>query len=87
MVFFLSSQATNLVFVIFFVAALVLTFLPLRVMIFTVLVIVFTSKFRNNTIEGRLHRRCRDLWHSIPPLPVRVVESEEEKKLHEALQG
>ena len=87
MCFFLSSQATNLVFVIFCVAALVLTFLSLRVMMFVILVIVFTSKFRNNPIEGRLHRRCRDLWHSIPPVPVRVVESEEEKKLQEALQG
>jgi hypothetical protein len=56
-------------------------------MVFAMLMLVFTSSFRRSNAEGKLHRRCRELWHSIPPLPVRVVGSEEEKKLQEALQS
>ncbi|KAI5061387.1 hypothetical protein GOP47_0023892 [Adiantum capillus-veneris] len=82
-----NPEATNLLVCVLFGLALVLAMIPFRVLALAIHVAIFTSTFKNKTSGSKLHRRLRELWHSIPPLPVRIVESKEEKDIREAVQG
>ncbi|MCO5566711.1 hypothetical protein L7F22_020390 [Adiantum nelumboides] len=82
-----NPEATNLLVCVVFSLVLGLALISFRVLALAIHVAIFTSTLKNRTSGSKLHRRLRELWHSIPPLPVCLVESNEEKNIREALQG
>ncbi|MCO5571771.1 hypothetical protein L7F22_025519 [Adiantum nelumboides] len=82
-----NPEATNLLVCVVLSLALVLALIPFKVLALAIHVAIFISTIKNRTSGSKLHRRLRELWHSIPPLSVCLVESDEEKNIREALQG
>ncbi|KAI5061973.1 hypothetical protein GOP47_0022512 [Adiantum capillus-veneris] len=64
--------------------ALVLVTVPVKYVAFALHLGLFAFTLRDKTTENRLVRRLRELWHSIPPVPVCMIESDgnEDKKRH-----
>ncbi|KAH7295889.1 hypothetical protein KP509_27G069800 [Ceratopteris richardii] len=80
-------EVTNLLPFLFFLIAIVMALIPFKLYAFVIHGAIFISTLRTRVPESKLQRRLRELWYSIPPLPVRIVESREEKTTREALQG
>lgn len=65
---------------VLFGIATVLVMVPIKYLLFALHVGLLAFSLRDKSTEAKPVRRLRELWHSIPPLPVRVVEPEPDKE-------
>ncbi|MCO5579031.1 hypothetical protein L7F22_032883 [Adiantum nelumboides] len=72
-------KAAVKVAVVFLTLALVLVIAPVKYVVFAMHLGLFAFTLRDKTAENRLVRRLRELWHTIPPVPVRMIESDGNK--------
>ncbi|MCO5603315.1 hypothetical protein L7F22_057464 [Adiantum nelumboides] len=69
-------QAAVKVAVVFLTLALVLVIAPVKYVVSALHLGLFAFTLRDKTTENRLVRRLRELWHTIPPISVRMIESD-----------